>query len=729
MYHFLLFIQYASIIGLIFECMLVLKNSKNHAHSYLFQYSMATMVNNAGYLGVMLSKTEGEAILCLQMSYSGRVWIPFSLLMFVIYYCGQEKRFCTRRSHVFLYLLSFCHIVTYILVLTMKYNTLYYSSFEFVNEGLFPHIRYSSGIWHHLYDLLILAYTVYGLKLLFQKYRTDFSPFEKQRDIFVSAAIVTSILFFILEISGVGEAYDMTVLGYAISTVFIYIAIFRYRLLNTRDLARKFVVDRLSEAIVAVDIYGRIGFFNEPAALLFPEIKDEPQKAVRRIKEIADKGDIFAVGERKYQPEVNELKNGEKLSGTAYVFTDETDRLRYIEELKEQKRLADSANRAKSTFLANMSHDIRSPINAVLGMDEMILRESKENQIISYAYNIQTAGKTLLSLINDILDLSKVEEGKMEIIPVQYDLSSMVVDLVNLIQERAVKKGLKFELDVNRKIPCLLNGDEIRIKQCVLNLLTNAVKYTKEGTVRMSVDFEPSDNGTILLLFKVKDTGIGIKQEDMEKLFAAFTRIEEKRNRNIEGSGLGMSIVQKLLSLMGSELAVSSVYGEGSEFSFEVKQEVVSKEEVGDITKRFNETREHRRKYNELFHAPEARILVVDDTEINLDVIEHLLKRTLVQIDRAMSGYEALNLVKMHSYDCIFIDHVMPEMDGIETLQEMKKLKETEGAVFIALTANAISGARQMYLDAGFTNYLSKPVEGEKLERLLYECLPKEKIE
>ncbi|MBQ8140055.1 MAG: response regulator [Lachnospiraceae bacterium] len=415
--------------------------------------------------------------------------------------------------------------------------------------------------------------------------------------------------------------------------------------------------------------------------------------------------------------------------GKLYALVDDTEHYRYMEELEKQKDIADNANEAKSRFLANMSHEIRTPINAVLGMDEMILRESGEKHIRGYASDIMSAGKTLLSLINDILDFSKVEEGKMEIIPVQYELSSMINDLVNMIRGRAEKKGLSFNISVNEKIPHILFGDEIRIRQCVLNLLTNAVKYTEKGFVNLKVDFTPGKNDEhVKLKFSVEDSGIGMKPEDIEKLFSPYKRIDEKRNRNIEGTGLGMTITRQLLELMGSFLEVKSVYGEGTCVSFEVEQRIVSADEIGNFAGRLDEVGDSIEEYHELFHAPDARILVVDDTEMNLTVMQSLLKKTAVRVDTALSGRDAVNLSEVNKYDLIFIDHMMPDMDGIETLKAIRLSEKNLGTPAIALTANAVSGAREMYLEAGFNDYLSKPVDGSKLEKLMAGLLPKEKL-
>ncbi len=324
-------------------------------------------------------------------------------------------------------------------------------------------------------------------------------------------------------------------------------------------------------------------------------------------------------------------------------------------EKRERERLIDASERAvaaseaKSAFLSNMSHEIRTPINAVLGMNEMILRECDDKNILGYSESIRTAGSTLLGLINDILDFSKIEAGKMEIIPVDYDLSSVINDLVNMIQMKADAKGLRLEFEISREVPKQLHGDEVRIKQIVTNILTNAVKYTEKGKVTLCIDYGkiPDEEDSIMLNVAVKDTGIGIKKEDMKKLFSEFDRIEEKRNRNVEGTGLGMSITKRLLEMMGSSLQVESKYGEGSKFFFSLKQTVVKWEELGDYEAAYKAALASREKYHEKFRAPQAEILVVDDTPMNLEVFKNLLKQTEIKIETAGSGEEAHCLLRL----------------------------------------------------------------------------------
>lgn len=389
------------------------------------------------------------------------------------------------------------------------------------------------------------------------------------------------------------------------------------------------------------------------------------------------------------------------------------------------------ATRSKSEFLSSMSHEIRTPINAILGMNEMILRESREEDIREYAVNVEQSGKMLLSLINEILDLSKIESGKMEIIPVDYKLSSVLNDAINMVRERAEKKGLVLKLEANPELPDSLYGDEIRIRQILNNLLTNGVKYTNEGSVALLVDFEETEENQIVLIIQIKDTGIGIKKEDQGGLFVAFQRLDQISNRHIEGTGLGLPITAHLVEMMGGKILVDSEYGKGSCFTVRIPQKVLSYEQMGDIKKKYQDSTRERKDYHRSFVAPEAKVLVVDDNEMNLKVARALLKETLVQVTLCESGMECLKLLSEQMFDIILLDHMMPAMDGIETLKRIKKMENPDCRKIpvIALTANAISGVRGMYLEAGFDNYLSKPIVGSALEALLCKYIPEEKIQ
>ena len=393
-----------------------------------------------------------------------------------------------------------------------------------------------------------------------------------------------------------------------------------------------------------------------------------------------------------------------------------------------EKNAADSANRAKSRFLAQMSHEIRTPINAVLGMNEMILNEAQDEQILDYSSNIDYAGRQLLSIINTILDFSKIEDGKMEIVPADYDLASVINNLVNAATLRAKMKSLYFNVHVDETIPAMLYGDDVRVTQVIQNILTNAVKYTEEGGVTFTVKNGGRDGEDVFLDVSVADTGIGIREEDMDKLCASFERLDTQRNRNIEGTGLGMAIVTNLLQMMGSKLQVDSIYGKGSTFSFHLRQRVVDERPIGNYSERLASSSRHREKDLTL-HAPEARVLVVDDNDMNLKVAKNLLKLNGVRPDLAKSGSEAINMMREKEYDIVLMDHLMPVMDGIETLKMLHHENLIHpGTSVIALTANAVAGAREEYLAAGFVDYLSKPMNVQDLEEKLAKYLPGSKV-
>lgn len=399
---------------------------------------------------------------------------------------------------------------------------------------------------------------------------------------------------------------------------------------------------------------------------------------------------------------------------------------RLLDALRKEKRSqqeAEAANMAKSSFLANMSHEIRTPINAILGMNEMILREEKDPAIRGYAGNIQASGNSLLSIVSDVLDISKIESGKLEIIPVDYEVNSLISDCCNMAAGRAKAKELELLVECADNVPMKLCGDETHIRQIIMNLLTNAVKYTEKGTVKLIVSGRFTDGGFVLKV-DVSDTGIGIAEENLPQLFTQFQRFDLQRNRNIEGTGLGLSIVKRLCDLMSGTITARSVLGSGSTFTVELPQKVVDSTPCGGVNLNYSAGAEH--EYHHSFEAPEAKILAVDDLPVNLLVIANLLKETRIKIDTAGSGRECLDKCSQQKYDLILMDHMMPEMDGVQTFEKLhgdKSLPNFETPV-IMLTANALAGMREQYMDVGFADYVSKPVRGAKLEEAIRRNLP-----
>lgn len=396
------------------------------------------------------------------------------------------------------------------------------------------------------------------------------------------------------------------------------------------------------------------------------------------------------------------------------------------EQTEEIEKLNDSQNR----FFSSMSHEIRTPINTIIGLNEMTMREKDlPEEVMENSLNIQSASKILLSLINDILDLSKIQSGRMEVVAAQYETSRMLSEIVNLLWSRAREKGLRFDINVGDSIPSMLYGDEVRIKQIIINLLTNAIKYTQEGSVTLRVDGEKKDANRFLLRVEVADTGIGIRKENIPYLFESFKRVEGSDTRNIEGTGLGLSISKQLVELMDGRISVDSIYTKGSTFRVEIPQKIVNDEPLS--FKKISQTTAPKEVYQQSFEAPEAHVLIVDDNDMNRLVCRKLLRGTKVQVDLADSGRECLAKTREMHYDAIFMDHEMPGMDGIETLQKVRSQNngQCKTSPVIALTANAGSNMSSFYLENGFQAYLAKPIHGSLLEATLLQFLPQELIE
>lgn len=404
-------------------------------------------------------------------------------------------------------------------------------------------------------------------------------------------------------------------------------------------------------------------------------------------------------------------------------------------KLVSEKSKATSANEAKSQFLANMSHEIRTPLNAILGLNQMILRSSDDKRILEYASDINSSGENLKEIINKILDLSKIESGKMEIINVSYSTVQLIDNVTSMIATLAEEKALELKFEIDPELPEQLIGDETHIRQVLVNLMTNAVKYTKEGSVTFKVQVKEMDKKkeNCKVLFAVKDTGIGIREEDKKRLFMKFERLDYNKNKNVEGTGLGMTIVAELLEAMASKIEIESVYGEGSEFSFILQQRISVLDGVGDYESG-RKSRSIEKKQYISYTAPEARILIVDDVQVNLKVACGLLKPLKMQVDTAESGFEAVDKVEKQRYDLVLMDHMMPEMNGIEATKRIRELCDKTGDTYycklpiLALTANVMSGMYERYIEEGMQDFISKPINGKELEEILLKWLPRNKI-
>ena len=494
------------------------------------------------------------------------------------------------------------------------------------------------------------------------------------------------------------------------------------------------IISKLREPVIIVDTEYRFVEANARAREIFPSLQTQKRGNVISDEALMDTflghqdgGEMTIGDEFMMRVDIQKVISDGELQGYAMLLFDLTKERIQLEQMRKLKVEADLANQAKSDFLAKMSHEIRTPINAVLGMDEMILRESRDQDVRKYALDIRSAANSLLSIINEILDSSKIESGKMEIVPTNYALGDMLTDLHNMMSGRAAEKDLNLFFEVDESIPSEYYGDDVRIRQVLLNILNNAVKYTRDGGVTLTVtgSRDEKDAGYELLHIAVKDTGIGIREDDIKLLFSEYVRIDPMRNRYIEGTGLGISISRQLLQMMGSALQVRSVYGKGSTFYFDLRQKIVNEEPLGDYShrgKRFS-TGEY---YAVAYEAPDARLLLVDDNDMNRKVFRNLLRQTKMQIREAASGRECLEIVQNERFDLIFMDHMMPVMDGIETFHIMRiSPNKCQNVPVIMLTANAVKGAKEHYLQEGFQDFLSKPIMPDKLDEVILKYLPK----
>ena len=709
---------------------LVFRAKPSEQQKILFAGTLFTFMDVSGYFFELQSTSLEVTRIAVKMEYIGTT---MGLLSFLFFTCLYSNHLHSKSIKFIKSFYAVNNSFIMFLVITMDYHTLFYKSMDFsMTDGLYL-LVYEAGFFHNWWTVTV---TIMGILIAAIMIQTVLEHKGDKRPelLFIFVASLVPIVIWILRIVGVFGDYDTYPLSMLIAESFLVYVMYRYRLFDTVKSAKDRVIDEIKEGILVVDGRSSLVYSNREVSMIFPNVDWEDKDMVDEqvLHFIETHVDGFIIQDRFYEWQENEIfDDQQRKAGVLYRIFDRTNNYLYTKQLIELKEDAERANEAKSSFLARMSHEIRTPINAVLGMNEMILREAESDSIREYATNIHSAGKVLLSIINDILDLSKIDSGKMELIETDYNMGNVLLDIENMISMRAEEKGLNFQIITEANMPKMLHGDETRIKQCITNLLTNSVKYTHEGSVTLQVDFVDNNDGTINLWISVSDTGIGIKEKDLYMLFDPFIRLDMRKNRTIQGTGLGLSITKRLLEMMGGNLTVESTYGKGSTFSFVVPQNIAGKELLGDYRKTTGDAEMPDSPERKMFIAPNAQILAVDDTRVNITVVKGLLKRLKVQFDSALSGQECLNKVKEKHYDIILLDHMMPEMDGIETLHNMQQMEEyiQNKPVVIALTANAIVGAKEEYLKEGFADYLSKPIDAVQLEDMIRQYLPDELID
>lgn len=727
MYSILAIYQCFMVLGCIIFVILMMRQRESNLSKLMLCIGFLGAFQNAGYLLELLSQDLGEAMVAVRMEYLGGAFITTFLFVFVARYCGYNV---PRLLEALMF-----GVDGFVLLCVWGYEHtgLYYSSVSFTTDSAIPHLELGRGPFYYIFLVQLIIHLVGCFLFTMQANRRSQKGKMKLNVLTLGICCIFPIIGMVLSLARVIDGFDVVPGFEALGIMGFGIVVIFYHVFDLSISAHEEVIRSIDEAVLILDEDGSFIEANDKAEELFhvlTQFKKGDRVSAESLKDVFADNNNFEYSNRdhSFEVHVNKIWNKRILAGYAIVFMDVTENKKQLQQMQTLKVNAEKANMAKSEFLARMSHEIRTPISAVLGMNEMVLRESKDTEIRKYSMDIKSSAQALLGIINDILDFSKIESGKLEIIPAEYELNSMLNDLFNMFSLRTQEKGLKFDVIVDPKLPSKLYGDDIRIRQVLSNFLSNAVKYTEKGTVTLELAGR-TEGDNVILHFTVKDTGIGIKQENMSKLFLAFERFDEEKNRNIEGTGLGMNISAQLLKLMGADLKVESVYGKGSSFSFDLRQRILEEEPIGSFQERARKAaREH--VYQASFTAPEGEILLVDDNRVNRKVFCGLLKQTKVKIKDVGSGKECLEEVAKKHYDMIFLDHMMPEMDGMETMSRMKQLQDNQcmDTPVVMLTANAIMGAREHYLAEGFDDFLAKPIVQDKLEKIMVQWMPPEKI-
>ncbi|MCR5281764.1 MAG: response regulator [Lachnospiraceae bacterium] len=718
--------QWIIVFVILSEFWIVFQNMRNRVHSLVCMNCVSMLLAGLGYLMSLYCKIEEACFMTTLIGWFGKILALITLLRLCVTLC----RYTIPKWLQFLELTV--SALTGVAAISTRKTGLFYTYFRLEQEGEWIFPDFGKGPWYYVWDVLVLLVLLSCLAMLIRSCRQEKSIQTRKQYLMIIVGLGVELLIGLLTMLPVSRYYDFNQVGYAICALCIIIAIFKYGLMKIEITAKDYIIDELSSGVIVTDSEGEVAYYNNAVMQVFPEIAEHAEQVLELATRAAETGEPITQNERRYTFEEKQLSKSARGVSMIYVMTDSTGHYRHLQELEEQKRIADSANSAKSDFLARMSHEIRTPINTVLGMDEMIFRESTERAVKDYAMDIQKAGNTLLSIINDILDFNKIESGRLELAPVEYDVSTLLSDMYSMALAWALDKDIEVKVSLDPSIPSKLFGDDVRIRRILTNLLTNAVKYTNQGQVVFRVsriaEGKDADPSYTRIRFDVEDTGVGIKPEDIAKLFSDFERIAYDENKNIEGTGLGLSITNKLLLMMDSRLQVESRYGVGSIFSFDLEQKIVDDTPIGDYEQVLKKKiPQMRQAYAATFVAPDAHVLLVDDNKMNRKVFVALLKKTQMKITEAEGGQEAVEKASAQKFDIIFMDHMMPGMDGIEAMKRIKAQKDGPCAntPIIVLTANAVVGSKEKYLDEGFDGFLSKPIAPDKLENavrsILYE--------
>lgn len=735
MHPYLVLQIFGMIISLTFVIILFFKKSDKE-QKFMISAFTCTLIYSYGIYTEYTAQTLPMACMGIRMQYFGSCFLPLFIIIFSFHHCR------VRLPKVLLITFLSLELIVFICAMTCNMNNFLYSDMSLETGDALNHLTLRHGsVWYlYFFTNVVIALLISGVSV----YRISKTPKGGRYQYFL---LLVSCLIpdsgYLLFRSGLTGIYDLTPTLYLCVSFILYYSIYRLQFFGLIDSARDEVIDNMSEALIIVDKKLNIIDYNSAARFIFPLLRSK--KRERKITENAllyrlftDKNlNEFEYDGRFYKRYLNELRSkGSNVLGYFIVISDITQTHNYVNELINARATAQNANETKSRYLANASHELRTPMNAIVGFSDLILMNNPPENIKDYVHDINNAAHSLLAIVNDILDISKIEAGKLEIQLSEYATAELLENVCSIIRLQAQNKQLNFYSSVDGNLPSMLCGDVVHLRQIMINLLGNAVKYTDIGevSIKISQSVKPQLNTDIIyLLIRISDTGVGIKKEDIPRLFNEFERVEQNvTSGNNEGTGLGLAITKNLVDMMDGELTVESVVGEGSVFTVIIPQKVIDPTSISDSKDKGFGGSDSDKSSPDLdnrksFYAPDARILVTDDSLVNLKLITSILEGYQISADTASSGQAALSLLHTRNYDLVFMDHMMPGMDGIETTSRIRRMGLSDLKI-VALTANAVIGAREMFLENGMDDFLSKPIDIAKLEGLLLKYLPKDLV-
>ena len=724
------FLNLLQVIGLgvmIFSISYILRKRKDNKYDYLIILIFAVLLQNIGYLLLVFSPTKEAALQGLKVEYVGTSVIPYFYVMFVLKYLGKKYPNALKAVHLL--------ISSLILVGTWNCENMYfyYTTIEFVDTGMFPHLVMGKGI---LYGIMLANVAwLYGISLFYAIRMLISGEVTDKRKRILFAFITASCIPVLALLSyafGLVSNYDFTPLADMLVVSLLVIYSVKENVFDLVNLAKDQVFDIMDDAILIVDENYRLLESNAGAKKMFQELMNpencSEDKRRKQIRSLFQGGEVheFSMDDRCYQVRTYQFKDDDqKIHGGVALILDITKQKNDMKQLILLREEADSANRAKSNFLATVSHEIRTPMNAIVGMSDLIMEESVGRKVYYYACDIKAASDNLLRIIDEILDVSQMELGKMQLHPSEYDFPKMLEKIHVDAEEDAKKKGLNLKFNLEQSLPKHLYGDEKRVGQILWGLLDNAIKFTRKGKIEFILRAQKKNNNRVKIICKVIDTGIGIKKDQTRELFQNFQQIDSDMNRQNEGVGLGLAVSKRLAKMMGGDITIESEIGIGSIFTAELFQEIRDEWEEESKGKEV-----HGKESLKIpsFEAPEAHVLVVDDNKVNLKVAQKFLEAYALHVTLAESGRESINLVRQKRFHAIFMDYMMPEMDGVEATRLIRKEAGENGqeVPIIALTANVSDEAREMFANNGVFLFLVKPIDRKEMDSVLNEVIPEE---